>query len=112
MYARASPCPLSASPPLGPRPLSRQAIGAIAQLVRSDGGSITINVEYNQLDPLLRAAYNPEGDVNDPSTGYSPFPGNINQLVFSLPEYEVTRAGPLFLCVLLLWCSRVRNAPR
>jgi UDP-sugar pyrophosphorylase len=48
----------------------------------------TINVEYNQLDPLLRATPGFEnGDVNDPATGYSPFPGNINQLVFSLPEY-------------------------
>jgi UDP-sugar pyrophosphorylase len=48
----------------------------------------TINVEYNQLDPLLRATPGFEdGDVNDPATGYSPFPGNINQLLFSLPEY-------------------------
>lgn len=35
---------------------------------------ITINVEYNQLDPLLRATIAPEGDVND-DTGFSPFPG-------------------------------------
>lgn len=28
-----------------------------------------VNVEYNQLDPLLRATINPEGDVNDPKTG-------------------------------------------
>lgn len=35
---------------------------------------MTINVEYNQLDPLLRATINPEGDVND-DTGFSPFPG-------------------------------------
>jgi UTP--glucose-1-phosphate uridylyltransferase len=48
----------------------------------------TINVEYNQLDPLLRATPGFEdGDVNDSDTGYSRFPGNINQLLFSLPEY-------------------------
>lgn len=47
----------------------------------------TINVEYNQLDPLLRASGFPDGDVNDPKTGYSPFPGNINQLVFQLDPY-------------------------
>ena len=48
----------------------------------------TINVEYNQLDPLLRATTYPEGDVNDETTGYSPFPGNINQLVFDLKHYN------------------------
>lgn len=35
----------------------------------------TLNVEYNQLDPLLRATSHPQGDANDPATGYSPFPG-------------------------------------
>lgn len=40
---------------------------------------MVINVEYNQLDPLLRASGFPDGDVNC-ETGYSPFPGNINQV--------------------------------
>lgn len=40
---------------------------------------MTINVEYNQLDPLLRATINPEGDVND-DTGFSPFPGRSSML--------------------------------
>lgn len=40
---------------------------------------MVINVEYNQLDPLLRASGYPDGDVNN-ETGYSPFPGNINQV--------------------------------
>lgn len=40
---------------------------------------MVINVEYNQLDPLLRASGYPDGDVNS-ETGYSPFPGNINQV--------------------------------
>jgi len=48
----------------------------------------TINVEYNQLDPLLRATGFPDGDVNDNKTGYSPFPGNINQLLFQLEPYS------------------------
>jgi UDP-sugar pyrophosphorylase len=65
-----------------------EAIGAITTLTSpSTGTSITINVEYNQLDPLLRATINPDGDVNDPETGYSPLPGNINQLVVSIPAY-------------------------
>lgn len=41
---------------------------------------MVINVEYNQLDPLLRATGHPDGDVNC-ETGYSPFPGNINQVI-------------------------------
>lgn len=54
---------------------AKEAIGAIA-LLRNDktGHQMTINVEYNQLDPLLRATTHPQGDVND-DTGFSPFPG-------------------------------------
>lgn len=44
-------------------------------------------MEYNQLDPLLREG-DGEGDVNDPDTGFSPYPGNINQLVFALDPYS------------------------
>ena len=65
---------------------AKEAVGAISLLTHKDGRKMTINVEYNQLDPLLRATTNPEGDVND-ATGFSPFPGNINQLIVSLPEY-------------------------
>ncbi|CAN0318572.1 unnamed protein product, partial [Ectocarpus sp. 12 AP-2014] len=39
------------------------------------------------LDPILRATVSPEGDVNDPDTGLSPFPGNTNNLVFMLEPY-------------------------
>jgi UDP-sugar pyrophosphorylase len=46
-----------------------------------------VNVEYNQLDPLLRSSGFPDGDVND-VTGFSPFPGNINQLLFHLQNYS------------------------
>jgi len=49
----------------------------------------TVNVEYNQLDPLLRSTEEfKDGDVNNETTGYSPFPGNINQLVFQLDGYN------------------------
>lgn len=90
----------------------KQAVGGIATLVNEKGeeryvsGAVgigminihillslflfsnrTINVEYNQLDPLLRASGFPDGDVNDPKTGFSPFPGNINQLLFKLKPY-------------------------
>jgi UDP-sugar pyrophosphorylase len=48
---------------------------------------MVINVEYNQLDPLLRASGFPDGDVNC-ETGFSPFPGNINQLILELGPYK------------------------
>lgn len=35
---------------------------------------MTINVEYNQLDPLLRATGDGQGDVNN-ADGWSPYPG-------------------------------------
>lgn len=50
------------------------------------GRSMVINVEYNQLDPLLRASGYPDGDVNN-ETGFSPFPGNINQVIFCQIKY-------------------------
>lgn len=71
-----------------------EAAGAITRLVNEGSGeSLTINVEYNQLDPLLRATVSPEGDVNDPATGLSPFPGNANNLLFRLDAYADTCRG-------------------
>ena len=49
--------------------------------------SLTINVEYNQLDPLLRATTG-AGDVAAEGTPFSPYPGNINVLVFHAPTYN------------------------
>lgn len=66
---------------------AKQAIGAVAKLTNKEGHSITVNVEYNQLDPLLRDSGYEDGDTNDPATGFSPFPGNINQLLFKLQPY-------------------------
>ncbi|KAE8656337.1 UDP-sugar pyrophosphorylase [Hibiscus syriacus] len=43
---------------------SKEAIGGITRLTHSDGRSMVINVEYNQLDPLLRATGHPDGDAN------------------------------------------------
>lgn len=70
--------------------VAKQAVGAITKLIHKDGREMTVNVEYNQLDPLLRATGSPEGDVNDPATGLSPYPGNINQLVFKMAPYVAT----------------------
>jgi len=63
-----------------------EAVGAITRLVRTDSPSLTLNVEYNQLDPLLRATVSPEGDVPN-ERGFSLFPGNINVLVIRLTPY-------------------------
>ncbi|MDF7826221.1 UTP--glucose-1-phosphate uridylyltransferase [Pontiellaceae bacterium B12227] len=62
-----------------------EAVGGLARLV-GGGKEFTLNVEYNQLDPLLRATINPEGDVAD-ETGFSPFPGNCNTLVIKTASY-------------------------
>jgi hypothetical protein len=49
---------------------AKEAIGAIARLVNpTTGQAMTVNVEYNQLDPLMRATGWPQGDTNDPDTG-------------------------------------------
>ena len=64
----------------------KDAIGAICKLVKSDGTSITNNVEYNQLDSLLKEKYNKEGDVPN-KDGISDFPGNINIIIFKLDTY-------------------------
>eukprot|EP00249_Psilotum_nudum_P023023 c28728_g1_i2 orf=408-2345(+) len=65
---------------------AKEAIGGIVRLTHKNGSQMVINVEYNQLDPLLRATGHADGDVND-ETGYSPYPGNINQLVIKLESY-------------------------
>ncbi len=50
-------------------------------------------MEYNQLEPRPKASGYPDGDVND-ETGFSPFPGNINQLVVRVDRYaEVLEAS-------------------
>lgn len=62
-----------------------EAVGGLAKLVGNDK-EITINVEYNQLDPLLRATISPDGDVAN-EQGFSMFPGNCNTLVVRTSSY-------------------------
>eukprot|EP01061_Rhynchopus_euleeides_P011662 TRINITY_DN21234_c0_g2_i1.p1 TRINITY_DN21234_c0_g2~~TRINITY_DN21234_c0_g2_i1.p1 ORF type:complete len:619 (+),score=208.52 TRINITY_DN21234_c0_g2_i1:54-1859(+) len=65
-----------------------EAIGCITSLKSPTGSRVVCNVEYNQIDPLLRAVSNGKhGDVADASTGFSPYPGNVNTLVMALPRY-------------------------
>ena len=63
-----------------------EAVGGIARLKKSGSPDLTLNVEYNYLDPLLRETVNPAGDVAEPN-GFSRFPGNINLLVVRLEPY-------------------------
>ena len=71
---------------------AKQAVGAICKLTNAETKEVrTQNVEYNQLDPLLRATEEfKSGDENDKATGFSVFPGNINQLIFALDTYKST----------------------
>ena len=62
-----------------------EACGGLTRLV-GNGKELTLNVEYNQLDPLLRATVSPEGDVPD-AQGFSIFPGNINILIIKASSY-------------------------
>lgn len=62
-----------------------EAVGGLAKLV-GNGKELTLNVEYNQLDPLLRATISPEGDVAN-EFGFSMFPGNCNTLVIRTASY-------------------------
>ena len=61
-----------------------EAVGAIAKLV-SPKKEMTINVEYNQLNSLLKESHL-AGDIAG-ANGYSPFPGNTNVLLIALKEY-------------------------
>ncbi|XP_078428559.1 UDP-sugar pyrophosphorylase [Wolffia australiana] len=65
---------------------AKEAIGGITRLTHTDGRTMVINVEYNQLDPLLRASGYIDGDANS-ETGFSPYPGNINQLILEIEPY-------------------------
>lgn len=65
--------------------IAGQEIGAITKLNYEGGGSLTCNTEYNQIGDVLHALTG-KGDVGD-AAGYSPFPGNINQLLVKLDTY-------------------------
>ncbi|KAG1704658.1 hypothetical protein DVH05_005587 [Phytophthora capsici] len=70
---------------------AKDASGGIVRFTSpSEKHSTLFNVEYHELDQFLRTrakAEFPDGDVNDPNTGFSPFPGNINGIVAALDSY-------------------------
>lgn len=63
-----------------------ESIGGIMKLTAEDGRSMTVNVEYNQIDALLKATVEPRGDING-ENGFSAYPGSINQLIFAMEPY-------------------------
>jgi len=75
--------------------LAGEAAGAIARLEHKTDPekSLVINVEYNQLDPLLKTQGDCKGDVPDAATGLSPYPGNANNIVIGLDAYAKTLRG-------------------
>jgi UDP-sugar pyrophosphorylase len=63
------------------------SLGALAEFtergtVTGTSRSVVANIEYNELDAIL-----PGGDVDDPATGYSRYPGNSNNFVVALEPY-------------------------
>jgi UDP-sugar pyrophosphorylase len=79
-----------------------EPIGGIVRLEKDEGSSaagssMTVNVEYNLIDAFLRSTTG-DGDVNDPDTGYSQYPGSINQLVLAVPQYAKV---PYYIFVVL-----------
>ncbi|GAB5367821.1 hypothetical protein AAMO2058_001264500 [Amorphochlora amoebiformis] len=65
-----------------------EPVGSICHLKNEKSGKeLTVNVEYNQLEGLLKSTVSPEGDVPSSETGFSPYPGNTNALVFRIEPY-------------------------
>jgi UDP-sugar pyrophosphorylase len=63
-----------------------EAVGAICTLTKPNEKPLTVNVEYNQLGGLFKDI----GGEQTDDLGYSIYPGNINCLVFAIPEYLET----------------------
>ncbi len=63
-----------------------EAAGSIVDMKQGDQ-TITMNVEYNELDPLLKSIGKP-GDVADPVTGKSPYRANLNVFIVKNSTYE------------------------
>jgi UDP-sugar pyrophosphorylase len=64
-----------------------EAVGAICLLKNEQGQSLTVNVEYNQIESLFKAQ-----NISEPvdERGFSMYPGNINIIAYSVPEYYQT----------------------
>lgn len=73
----------------------KEASGGIMKMTKGDQ-TYTLNVEYNQIEALLKeSGWHPDGDVDNATLGrgteatarLSPFPGNTNILLLDLHSY-------------------------
>lgn len=71
----------------------KETIGLLCRVKKgSDEPWMIANVEYNVFAEVARTLTAEGGDTASPKSEYSPFPGNINTLVYNLPSYaEVLR---------------------
>ena len=62
---------------------SGDQVGVIANQINPESQtSQLVNIEYNQLSTVLESSDDlSSGNINDPKTGYSPYPGNMNQFI-------------------------------
>ena len=65
---------------------AQEKIGALCKLTDKNGNISYENIEYNQLDSLLKEKYNGIGDIPN-EKGFCDFPGNLNVLIFRLESY-------------------------
>lgn len=65
-----------------------EPLGVLCHLVNEvNGKELTINVEYNMIDALLKHTF---GHIPTGEDGYMTYPGGINSLIFSVDEYVET----------------------
>ena len=79
---------------LGVPRIPKESMGGVAKLSKPGNDDIIICVEYNIIDTLMKSSGHP-GDISNKELGignnftanFSPFPGNINTLLFNLEDY-------------------------
>ncbi|KPA76253.1 UDP-sugar pyrophosphorylase (USP) [Leptomonas pyrrhocoris] len=73
--------------------LPKESVGLLCRVKKGNDEPWRVaNVEYNIFAEVARTLTAEGGDVASHKSEYSPFPGNINTLVYSLPSYaEVLR---------------------
>ena len=66
-----------------------EASGSVCRLAKKDGSDgVTTNVEYNQLNPLLQAAFGRDDAAAEGCPdGFSAYPGNVNSFVVEMGAY-------------------------
>lgn len=79
---------------LGVPRIPKEAMGGVARLTKPGANDQIVCVEYNIIDTLMKSSGQP-GDISNKELGigspetanFSPFPGNINTLLFDLEKY-------------------------